>query len=105
MNIADAREIAASYLSRQNYASELVLLDDQTLSTDYGWVFFYASLKFLKTGNLRDQIIGNAPFIVDKVSGEITVTGTALPVEIYLQEYHENKARASKNGQLSAEIL
>ncbi len=33
------------------------------------------------------MIAGNAPIIVDKVSGEITETGTSYDVEYYIKEY------------------
>ncbi len=35
---------------------------------------------------------GNAPFIIDKDSGEIHSLGTAKPLEEYLQDYEIKKA-------------
>ena len=32
---------------------------------------------------------GNAPYIVNKHSGEIEATATALPVEHYIRDYEE----------------
>ncbi|TDF37641.1 hypothetical protein EYS14_15125 [Alteromonadaceae bacterium M269] len=54
---------------------------------EFGWVFFYNTKKFQETGDFRDMIAGNAPIIVDKVSGEITETGTSYDVEYYIKEY------------------
>ncbi|VFS31159.1 protein [Escherichia coli] len=38
------------------------------------------------------RLAGNAPFIVDKGSGEIHSLGTAKPLEEYLQDYEIKKA-------------
>jgi len=36
---------------------------------------------------LEDLLIGNAPIVVDRIAGEIRVTGTARLIEKYLTEY------------------
>ncbi len=38
------------------------------------------------------SLAGNAPFIIDKDSGEIHSLGTAKPLEEYLQDYEIKKA-------------
>lgn len=40
-----------------------------------------------ETGDEAARLAGNAPFIVDKGSGEIHSLGTAKPLEEYLQDY------------------
>ena len=55
-------------------------LAGEPLRRPYGWVFFYAA----KNG---ETIAGNAPIIVDRIGGEIRVTGTAEPLEKYLTKY------------------
>lgn len=54
---------------------------------DFGWVYFYDSSVHLKTGNISDALTGNAPLIVDKGDGKLYITGTAHPIEHYLQEF------------------
>ncbi len=41
---------------------------------------------------MRPRLAGNAPFIIDKDSGEIHSLGTAKPLEEYLQDYEIKKA-------------
>jgi Immunity protein 35 len=64
-----------------------VLVDSQTMEYGWGWVFFYQSKKFLETGDDDFMLWGNAPFIVNKTTGEVRVTGTSRPIEQYVQDY------------------
>jgi hypothetical protein len=54
---------------------------------DFGWLYFYDSSGHVASGKTSDAVVGNAPLIVDKVDGKLYVTGTAHPIEHYLQEY------------------
>jgi len=54
---------------------------------DFGWVYFYDGSLHVETGNVRDAIAGNAPLIVDRTDGKLYITGTAHPIEHYLQEF------------------
>jgi hypothetical protein len=60
---------------------------EHTLDRPYGWVFFYQSREYLRTGDYADAFAGNSPIIVNRVTGECTETGTAYPIEQYLHEY------------------
>ena len=66
---------------------KLVLLLDDTLEFKYGWVFFYQSQEYVKTGDFLDGVTGNAPIIVNKYDGSLHVTGTAHTIEKYVKEY------------------
>ena len=72
----------------------LVVMKDRVVKRPYGWVFFYTSKKYLKTKDQRDQVAGNAPIIVDRINGEIRVTGTARRIEHYLAEYEATIPKA-----------
>jgi len=61
----------------------VVRVDEQ----DFGWVYFYDGSAHVETGKVGDALVGNAPLIVDKIDGKLYVTGTAHPIEHYLQEY------------------
>ena len=43
--------------------------------------------QFLETGNFSNQLAGNTPLIVDRSNGALHVTGTAHPIEHYIQQY------------------
>ena len=69
---------------------ELAIIDDETIEKEYGWVFFYQTKEYLKTGNIIDALVGNAPYIVNKYTGELIETGTADPIEQYIAEYESD---------------
>ena len=102
MELAEAVKIVAKYLASKavemnNFGSvlpgyvnpdiKLAILHDCTEEYDFGWVFFYNSDKYIKTGEYRDAVAGNAPLILDKESKEIIVTGTAHDVSYYVSNY------------------
>ena len=82
-----ARAKIVELISDKQSSNDLVVLDDETLEYDWGWVFFYQSKKFIETGDFLDMVYGNAPYIVNRITGEIVVTGTAGPIENYIQDY------------------
>jgi hypothetical protein len=89
--IAEARAAVENYL--QGCVGELpdkdtlVVLEEKTIERPWGWVFFYTSRLWHQTGELRYALAGNAPLIVERHSGRILPTGTALPVEQYIANY------------------
>jgi len=54
---------------------------------DFGWVYFYDGSRHAETGDIRDALAGNAPLIVDRTDGLLYITGTALPMEHYVEEH------------------
>jgi hypothetical protein len=95
MTKSDARKLALSYVKDQEQGSglELVLLDDFTLEQNFGWVFFYDSKRHNETASIRDAVAGNAPIVVTRVDGRVHVTGTALPLEHYLEKFNKEDAQ------------
>lgn len=61
---------------------------------DDGWVFFYDSVRHQQTGDLLDALAGNGPILIDRETGQVHNTGTARPVEDYIDQYGESKRRA-----------
>jgi immunity protein 35 of polymorphic toxin system len=94
-----ARALVAAELARPpKYSNasdptDLVVMDESTLERDWGWVFFYTSERYLRTRDVRWAVAGNAPLIVNRHTAEIRVTGTALPIEHYIEEYEHELAR------------
>ena len=60
---------------------------------DFGWVYFYDGSMHLATGSALDAVVGNAPLIVDRADGRLYITGTAQPIEHYLQEFRRGIRR------------
>jgi len=92
MELAAAHEIATEYVQRLARTSglPLALTESATLERDFGWVFFYRSTR-------EDELLaGNAPFIVDRRDGSVHVTGTARPVDEYLDAYARQHGTACR---------
>jgi len=91
----EATRIAAEYLHQISTSCglDLMLIHDQTLTTEFGWVFVYDSKAFIETSELRHRLAGNAPFIVDMNDGSVHETGTAEPIENYLENYRRSRSR------------
>jgi hypothetical protein len=66
---------------------EPVILDEETIEEDFGWVFFYDSKIHQETQIFSYALAGNAPIIVNKHDGSMQVTGTARDIDDYIEEY------------------
>ena len=67
----------------------LVILENLTIERDWGWVFFYNTEAYSESGDFLDSLVGNAPYMVNKLTGELIETGTAEGIEHYIKEYEE----------------
>lgn len=83
-----AKKLAQTWIE-SNCSVEAVIVEKDTITKPYGWVFFYESKAFLATQKFSDRLLGNAPLLIDKIDGELRVLGTAQPVEVYLSEYEK----------------
>jgi len=66
---------------------EWVVLDEHTIEKPWGWVFFYNSREFATTGDPKYQLVGNAPYIVNRETHELLATGTAEEIDVYIADY------------------
>jgi immunity protein 35 of polymorphic toxin system len=87
----DARRIAEEWLLRHvpDADGNEIVLKGESREEPFGWVFFYNTRRFLEEGDWSYALIGNAPIVVLRASGEVRPTGTALPLDHYLQEYRQ----------------
>jgi hypothetical protein len=87
----DAKIVALKELREREKRSkkDLALLEDETIEFESGWMFFYQSVKGLKTGNFLYMLGGNSPMIVDKMNGTLHTTGTRKPNEFYIEKYNQ----------------
>jgi hypothetical protein len=74
-----------------------VIMPEHTITRPYGWVFFYQEKQYLAERKFEHMLVGNAPIIVDRIDGEIRVTGTARFTEEYLAEYEASLPAARLN--------
>jgi hypothetical protein len=65
----------------------LELLIADVIEHDFGWVFFFNTKEFLKTGNSSSGFAGNSPLIFDRADGAVYITITADTLEHALESY------------------
>jgi hypothetical protein len=59
----------------------------------FGWVYFFNSEEYLRTGNTLSKLAGNGPIYIDKATGELVQLGTrGWPLALI--EEHEKKLKA-----------
>ena len=66
---------------------EIIILDEYTLERAWGWVFFYTSKLWQETRKIEYALAGNAPILVERATGRLLATGTAMPTEHYIDNY------------------
>ena len=66
---------------------ELIIVDESTIERAWGWVFFHTSKRWLETQDIRYALTGNSPIIVERESGRLINTGTAMSIEHYIANY------------------
>ncbi len=71
----------------------LILLHEHTIERTFGWVFFYASRLYEETRHFQYALAGNAPLIVDRHAGTVAPTGTARPIQHYIEEYEARRGQ------------
>jgi Immunity protein 35 len=69
---------------------EIMIIDQATIEKPWGWVFFYTSKLWYETQDIRYAVAGNAPIIVEKVTGRVIPTGTAKAIEYYIENYERS---------------
>jgi len=90
MDLARARELAEEFIGNMAAGQlDLVIVDSLTMDIGVGWVFMYHSKRYLETLDFRYQLAGNAPLIVEKNSGAVHVTGTAHPIDYYVDRFRK----------------
>ena len=71
--------------------AHLMILDEHTEEHEFGWVYSYNTREYIVDGDFSYALAGNAPLIVDRSDGQLYATGTAYPLEHYLEEYRQGR--------------
>lgn len=91
INASIALENVKHYLNSSDgqtqFSYDIVVLEEETMEFELGWVFFYQTKEFVETGDILSALGGNAPIIINKYDGSMHFTGTAYPVEKYIVDY------------------
>lgn len=55
----------------------------------WGWLFSYNTQEYLD-GNADAALLGNAPYIINKYTGEVAITGTCGPISAFVAAYEKH---------------
>lgn len=88
ISYSDALVLAIEYIKDSDVPLQITLEGEFS----EGWFFCYDSKEFVETGEFSARLAGNAPFLIDRDSGELYTLGTAQPLEEYLKDYVREKA-------------
>lgn len=81
MKLEDAQQLAQARLRDLEAASgPLEILEAETRQTEKGWLFFYNSAAFIRSGSFLDALAGNGPLLVGD-DGSVQALTTAIPWE------------------------
>lgn len=88
-----ALKYAEEYLSADKNQLAITLVTEY----DFGWVCFYNSKKFVKTGDEKFALEGNSPIVVNR-DGKVEDLGNSMDdpemlIEERLEEWRQNKGK------------
>lgn len=65
VNREEARRLISAWLTATSAKANLALelIEEQTVETEFGWLFFNTSKQFKETGDFRYALAGNRPMI------------------------------------------
>src|SRR5437879_2219761 len=66
---------------------ELVILEERTRSTSYGWVFFFNSRRYVETRNVLHALGGNGPVVFERETGAIVELPSHSPPDEVIRQY------------------
>src|SRR5512134_340535 len=85
LSLQQAKALVQARIEMLGDAPKLVVIDEHTIERAWGWVFFYSAANGEPMG-------GNAPYMVNRTSGELVETGTAEPIDAYIARYEKRLA-------------
>jgi hypothetical protein len=90
-----AKKIAEDYVNRGYVVSgdRLVIVDEDTIEKEYGWIFFYDSLRYLETEDHDYMVAGNVPVIVEKNDGSVHVLDAIPSIEKGMAQYEAQRQK------------
>jgi ribosomal protein L7/L12 len=99
MNIDEARRrVEKEVLSSK---SDCALVEANTLEYPHCFVFIYQSKKYIETGDFHSMLVGHGPVLVARSDGSVFETGSAFPVEHYVETL---KACGDPYGELTENV-
>lgn len=90
LTFAKARRLAETWVAMMTDDSAEIMRD-AVEAKPYGWIFVYQSKEYVRDpANYGAMLVGTAPFIIDRINGEIRTLGPGPLVEQNLSEYERS---------------
>src|SRR5690348_7502661 len=93
INYAQALSIVRNFLKEEQEkydACEVEVVEKCTVVRAFGWIFYFQSADFLRTGEFKHLLGGNGPIVVRKDTGELFTHHPGQRVE-EVAAYHMRK--------------
>jgi Immunity protein 35 len=90
LTMEQAREIVVKRLREMVPGEDLVVVDAETITKSYGFVFFYNSRAYLETRDPLEMLGGNGPAIVLH-DGSSHFLGTVQSAELALATFERER--------------
>lgn len=84
-----ALALAQEYLDRAGFDENVQIIAETTQETEEGWLFFFQSESFLKTGNPDTALKGAVPLFVDR-AGKVYLTRPGEEAGVYEPVHHHS---------------
>jgi|GEM_PF-2437640 len=97
----EARSAVLAQLEELDLSGPFVITDDTTEDRDSCYVFYWTLESALNGGS---PLAGNGPYIVDRHSGRVFSTGTALPITDFITAFEKFGTPAAALGQTSCVV-
>lgn len=89
---------AREHISKKENSEQFELLLENTKKYEFGWIFFYASKRFIETGNSDYNIPGTSPFVV-ATDGSVADLSSSISPEDAIEEYRLLENQADKEAE------
>ncbi len=73
-------------LARFALDDDYLVIEQGIREYDWGWVFHYNTRTWIETGDDEHALIGNAPYLVNRQTGELAVGSSADEIELVADE-------------------
>lgn len=97
-----AREIALGYIESYDMPPEIqingnkmILLEDEIIEKEYGWIFSWAPSKFIETGDLQYVAFSNSPFLVLRENGNLIEFASAYTIDENIKHYEKQHLKTN----------
>lgn len=97
-----ARKDAMAWLAASEFSeTEPTLVDSEAEEFTVGWVYYYQSALFLRTQDVRDSLVGNAPLFVPRNGAEPTFISYHRPTSESAEAFsYCGNANATPNAEV-----